>query len=72
MTVLLTTARVAGVYVGLPGRVESVAVPKIALTIEGVDGDRHYGISKPAGVREKGYLKGTSLPGLVDVTPLER
>jgi len=51
---------VTGVYVGIDNIV-SQAQERISLTFEGVEGDRHFGYTKKAGVREREYEKGTEI-----------
>jgi hypothetical protein len=50
---------VLAVYVGAAQAVDSVVQPSIECTLEGIVGDRHFGFTKPAGVREPDYERGT-------------
>ncbi len=53
------TLRVEGVYLCPPKpAVHSVRVDELTCVVEGLVGDRHFGISKEAGVRERGHQKG--------------
>jgi len=54
-------AEVVYVGVGLPGAVISEARNEIEAVIEGLVGDRHFGITKPSGVRERIYRRGTTI-----------
>lgn len=52
-------ARVVGVYIGRPGEVVSLPLDSIVAEIEGIKDDRHFGLIKLSGVRERGYPRGT-------------
>lgn len=52
---------VLDVFVGIPDSVQSIKKKKILLTWEGIVGDRHFGRTKIAGVRENYVPKGTEV-----------
>jgi MOSC domain-containing protein YiiM len=57
-----STAQVAGLGTAdAPGTFVTRAVPELTLTFGGIEGDRHFGLTVPAGVRETHQPRGAEL-----------
>lgn len=54
-------ASVAGLFASLDGALASKAVEMLHLTYEGIQGDRHGGLTRAAGGREPWYPRGTEM-----------
>jgi hypothetical protein len=54
-------ARLAGVFIATGDEVASTAVDKLALTYDGIPGDRHSGLTRKSGAREPWYERGTPM-----------
>jgi hypothetical protein len=62
------TGRVAGVFVVAEGNVEATAAPSLAVDIDGVEGDRHFGVTRHATSREPWYPRGAVIANTRQVT----
>ncbi len=53
--------QVAGLFSALDGGFETAAVAELALSYDGIAGDRHAGALRPSGAREPWYPRGTEM-----------
>ena len=65
---LIKSGRVCGLFIGDAPRRAKAPVDTLELTFAGVAGDAHGGLTRPAGVREPAFKRGTEIANLRQVS----